>query len=54
MACRLLVLLPRLKPMSPAVETGSPEHWIARELPPLGHLLIRDVTEPFTMCLAIC
>lgn len=26
MACRLLVLLPRLKPMSPAVETGSPEH----------------------------
>ena len=46
-ACRLLDLQPRLKPLSPSAETGSLEHWIAQEFPPLGHLLIRgDVTEP--------
>ena len=49
------ILRLRLKPMSPAAETGSPERWIAREFPPLGHLLIRgDVTEPSTICSAIC
>ena len=46
-ACRLLDLQPRLKPLSPSAETGSLKHWIAQEFPPLGHLLIRgDVTEP--------
>ena len=32
MACRILVLRPGIKPVSPAVEAWSPNHWTAGEV----------------------
>ena len=38
-ACGFLLPCPGIKPMSPAVEAWSPNHWTAREVPtPLGLL----------------
>ena len=34
-ACQILVLPPGIKPGPPAVEAQSPNHWTAREFPPL-------------------
>ena len=33
MACGILVPLPGIKPIPPAVEAQSPNHWTAREVP---------------------
>lgn len=33
MACEILVPLPRIKLVPPAVEVQRPNHWIAREIP---------------------
>ena len=32
-ACEILVPLPRIEPLLPAVEAWSPNHWTAREFP---------------------
>ena len=33
MACQILVPQPGIEPVSPAVETWSPNHWTTREFP---------------------
>ena len=39
MACRILVPLPGIEPMSPVVEARSLHHWITRDVPESGKSL---------------
>ena len=40
-ACGILVPQPGIKPPSPAVEAGSPNHWITREVPIIIIIIIQ-------------
>ena len=42
-ACRILVPCPGFKPVPPAVEAQSPNHWTAREAPTVAFLQVSDL-----------